>query len=130
MAHEMIHPSILKAVGYAQARITGGSEIEAVLADECPECLNVPEFAYLVGIDCPSYQQGKAVELDQQAEMLFSAALEKIESTSIREWACSEHNRPVWIRYMSGRIEDNAKSGRTTNPFTLATFIMATYIGL
>jgi len=65
----MIHPTIVKAVGYAQARITGGAPVESTLLDECPECLTVTEFAVLVGADCYSHDFGLRVEADRENVM-------------------------------------------------------------
>lgn len=38
------------------------------------------------------------------AEQLFQQALAKVESASIREWATSEHNRPIWIKAADAAI--------------------------
>lgn len=59
------------------------------------------------------------------AETLFDAALARIESASIKAWANSAHNRPVWIRYAQATI-DNGRA----DAVKLATVILCNAIGL
>lgn len=59
------------------------------------------------------------------AERLLSDALARIESASIRDWATSAHNRPVWLRFAQATI-DNGKANATK----LATLILCNAIGL
>lgn len=59
------------------------------------------------------------------AETLLESALATITSESIKAWATSAHNRPVWIRYAQATI-DNGKA----DPVKLATLILCNAIGL
>ena len=56
---------------------------------------------------------------------LLSAALEKVESASIRAWATSAHNYPILLKEAAARIE----RGRT-DPLQLTTAIVCCAIGL
>jgi hypothetical protein len=58
------------------------------------------------------------------AEDLFSAALTKIESDSIRAWAAGERNRPIWLRLAS------AYTDKPDGATRLATLILSEAIGL
>ncbi len=76
-----------------------------VRAGECQgECSNTPESS------------------------LLSRALMQVESASIRAWATTAHNRPLWLKYCAGTIA-GAKP-REPNIHTLAAFIVACAIGL
>jgi hypothetical protein len=58
------------------------------------------------------------------ANKLFEAALQKVESKSIREWAQSDHNRPLWLEYC------RTAKYEYTRPGILAPYIVALAIGL
>jgi hypothetical protein len=58
------------------------------------------------------------------ATEFFEASLAKVESKSIREWATSEQNRPIWIS-IAQRALDNGKSD--TDGF--AAYIVVTAMG-
>lgn len=59
------------------------------------------------------------------AETLFDAALARIESESIKAWANSARNRPVWLRYATAGLE----TGKL-DACKLATIILCNAIGL
>ena len=61
------------------------------------------------------------------AEHLFQEALKLVESSSIRSWATTEHNRPIFVQLADKVV---AKNGPTSNPTNFATYIVATAIGL
>jgi hypothetical protein len=60
------------------------------------------------------------------AEQLFEQALAKVESESIRQWANSERNRPVWIK-LAGLAVTNQKN---PDPVRFSALIVSTAIGL
>lgn len=57
-------------------------------------------------------------------EQLFNAALAKVESKSIRAWAVTDHNRPLWLRIAA----DCLSRGKDADFLCLQ--IVATAIGL
>lgn len=59
------------------------------------------------------------------AKRLLADALQNVESKSIREWATSDHNRPI----LEGEALARIKAGRV-DPVTLATAIVCHAIGL
>lgn len=59
------------------------------------------------------------------AETLLESALSRIESASIKAWATSEHNRPVWLRFCEAAIA-NGKADAAR----VATLILCNAIGL
>lgn len=59
-----------------------------------------------------------------QAETLFVEALKIVQSESIRKWAQTDHNRPLWVDYC-GKCRDTR-----ANPHAVAAYIMALAIGL
>lgn len=61
------------------------------------------------------------------AEELFQAALAKVDSEKIREWANSAHNRPLWIRAANAAILKH--NGQPDVSF-FAGWIVAEAIGL
>jgi hypothetical protein len=65
------------------------------------------------------------LESKSAAETLLDSALATIQSASIRDWANSAHNRPVWIRYAQATI-DNGRG----DAVKLATIILCNAIGL
>lgn len=54
----------------------------------------------------------------------FHAALEGVESASIREWATSEHNRPIWMQIATKMY----KQGKSVDDLTI--YIARMAIGL
>lgn len=71
-----------------------------------------------------SNQPHGAARLAKNAEALFEAALERVESKSIRAWATSQHNRPIWLDIAKRYV------GKDEAEIRLATDITATAIGL
>jgi hypothetical protein len=61
------------------------------------------------------------------AEQLLQTALEKVESDSIRQWATSEHNRPIWIKLADLAIQ---KQNGSPDVCRFSTAIVAAAIGL
>lgn len=60
------------------------------------------------------------------AEQLLQAALEKVESQSIRQWATSEHNRPIWIKLAELALAKKPDA----SPDRFSTLIVCSAIGL
>lgn len=58
------------------------------------------------------------------AEELFAAALAKVESASIRDWAQTEHNRPLWLKIAEKYV------GQPDAEYGLSSDIVGTAIGL
>lgn len=58
-------------------------------------------------------------------ESIFAAALANVESRSIREWADSEHNRPLWLEH----IRQIQAAGKTIDPLRLCAYIVITAMG-
>lgn len=61
------------------------------------------------------------------AEQLFRKALELVDSESVRDWATSEHNRPLFIRLAQAAID---KQLSISDPNAFAAFVVAKAIGL
>jgi hypothetical protein len=57
-------------------------------------------------------------------ETLFNETLKQVESNSIREWASSEHNRPLWLEIAKGYV------GKPNASELLLVDIVGTAIGL
>ncbi len=60
------------------------------------------------------------------AEQLFEQALAKVESESIRQWANSERNRPIWIKFAQRAILNQ----KEPDVFRFSALIVSTAIGL
>lgn len=60
------------------------------------------------------------------AETLFTQALERVESKSIREWATTDHNRPIFIQLAEKAIAKNPQ----TEVCMFSAYITVTAIGL
>jgi len=58
------------------------------------------------------------------AETLFAEALKIVESESIRNWATSDHNRPLWLDYCS------KCTGTRRDPNAVAAYIVCLAIGM
>jgi hypothetical protein len=65
-------------------------------------------------------------------ETLFNAALDKVESKRIRDWATSPHNYPIWLKIAENaiRVPPQNQIFAAPDPSWLAAFIVATAIGL
>jgi len=63
-------------------------------------------------------------------ETLLTDALALVESQSVRAWATTEHNRPIFVQLAAGAIQSAGVSGRDPNVHTFAAYIVATAIGL
>lgn len=61
------------------------------------------------------------------AATLFASALEKVESKSIREWATTAHNAPLFLKIAESSIAGKKKCA---DPEWFAAYIVATAIGL
>jgi hypothetical protein len=61
-------------------------------------------------------------------ETLLAAALEHVESASIRAWATSEHNRPIWLQIAAGAIKKAPDGSPDVHRF--AAYILCNAIGL
>ena len=59
------------------------------------------------------------------ATKLYEDAVAGIESESIRKWATSDHNKPLWLQICQNAI-DNGKR----DPDTMCAYMVATAIGL
>lgn len=64
------------------------------------------------------------------AETLLTDALAKVDSASVRSWASTEHNRPIFLQLAAGAIQSAAVTGRNPDVHTFAAYIVATAIGL
>lgn len=62
-----------------------------------------------------------------EAEQLLQAALEKVESQSIRQWVTSEHNRSIWLEIAQQAV---SKQNGSPDIFLFSALIVATAIGL
>jgi hypothetical protein len=58
-------------------------------------------------------------------ETLFTTALTHVESASIRKWAESERNRPIWLELATAALKKNPSS----DPIRFATFIVLKAMG-
>lgn len=59
------------------------------------------------------------------AQQLFEASLNKVESKSIRAWAQTDHNKPLWLD-----ICQNALNNKKSDPSAMAAYMVAVAIGL
>jgi hypothetical protein len=85
------------------------------------ECLNC-------GIPFPSTPSPNGVKAPgMNAEQLFEQALTKVESSTIRIWANSERNRPLWIKMAEAAI---VKHNGEPDVSIFAALIVAQAIGL
>jgi len=57
---------------------------------------------------------------------LLDEALSHVESDSVREWANSEHNRPIWEKIAQGALD---KNGGEYDVHRLAAYIVCVAIG-
>lgn len=60
-------------------------------------------------------------------EQLFQQALAKVESDSIRQWAETEHNRPIWLQLAELAIQ---KQNGKPDVYRFSAAIVASAIGL
>lgn len=60
------------------------------------------------------------------AEQLFEQALAKVESESIRQWAQTEHNRPIWIKLAELALAKKPDA----SPDRFSTLIVCSAMGL
>jgi hypothetical protein len=58
---------------------------------------------------------------------LLDAALEQVESESIRQWANSDHNRPVFEKMAQGAVD---KKGDDVDPVMFSAYVVSLAIGL
>lgn len=62
----------------------------------------------------------------KRANELFSKALERVQSESIRKWATSAHNGPLWLKISEDAIK---KGDRLNDPDWFAAYIVSVAIG-
>jgi hypothetical protein len=60
-------------------------------------------------------------------EQLFEQALARVESRSIREWATSPRNRPIWLRIAEATA---ARGGEDADPTRFSTYMVITAMGM
>jgi hypothetical protein len=60
-------------------------------------------------------------------ETLLAAALEHVESASVRAWATTDHNRPIFVTIAASAIQ---KSNGSPDVHRFAAYIVALAIGL
>lgn len=58
---------------------------------------------------------------------LLEVALAKVESDSIRAWANSDHNRPVWEKIAQTAVDNK---GDDVDPVAFSTYIVCEAMGL
>lgn len=63
---------------------------------------------------------------NSKAEKLFETALSLVDSGSIRAWAQSEHNRPIFIKLAQNMLNNGPDGAH----HKLATLIVSNAIGL
>jgi len=59
------------------------------------------------------------------ANELFDEAVAQIESKSIRAWATSDHNKPIWLKHIQSLLDE----GRKVDTQRLCTFMILTAMG-
>lgn len=64
---------------------------------------------------------------DAMADRLLSEALRKVKSDSIRKWATSANNFPLWQKIAKDAVK---KGGRLNDPDWFAGYIVATAMGM
>lgn len=57
----------------------------------------------------------------------LDAALGQVESESIREWANSDHNRPIFEKMAQGAID---KRGEEADPVMFSAYVVSLAMGL
>ena len=62
------------------------------------------------------------------AKKFLKEALAHVESRSIREWATSEHNLPIWVEITKGWLEKNGGPS-DNNRIRLTTYIVVEALG-
>lgn len=63
-------------------------------------------------------------------QSLFDGALSRVESASIRAWAQTSHNQPIWLQLAASALAKAAQTGSAPDPSRFAAFIVASAIGL
>lgn len=58
-----------------------------------------------------------------EARAFFNASLAKVESKSIREWATSKVNRPIWLKIAEGAV------AKGSSPEAFAAYMVCVAIG-
>ena len=58
-----------------------------------------------------------------EARAFFNASLAKVESKSIREWAVTPHNKPIWLKIAEGAV------ARGSSPEMFAAYMVCVAIG-
>ena len=53
------------------------------------------------------------------AEVIFQAALERVESANIRAWAQTSNNRPIFLKLTQLVLDKSGQEGATTKVATL-----------
>jgi hypothetical protein len=73
-----LHPELTKAISWARAHIAETGPVEFVLQDECPSFMELTDFAYLVGVDCASYREGRAIAEAEEAAQKAAFEAEQV----------------------------------------------------
>lgn len=63
--------------------------------------------------------------MKSEARAFFSRALAKVESKSIREWATTAHNKPLWLKI----AEEAVRREGTPCPERFAAYMVCVAIG-
>lgn len=58
------------------------------------------------------------------ANTLFTKSLQLVESKSIREWAQSAHNQPLWLKICQNAVDNNKN-----DPCRMAAYMVCVAIG-
>lgn len=70
---------------------------------------------------------GWGMKTTMEGYVLLAQALRRVESQSIREWAMTDHNRPILHQLATLAVEEK---GPSADPDHFAAFIVAKAIGL
>jgi hypothetical protein len=70
---------------------------------------------------------GAAAAKVKSGRELLDAAIGRIESKSIRAWATSPHNAPIWLKIAEGSFKKNG--GGEDNILRLSTYMVLTAMG-
>lgn len=65
----------------------------------------------------------------QEAEQLMFAAVRKLESKSVRDWATSAHNAPIFQTYVEGLVRKGKRCTNADDVLRLSAYICCLYLG-
>jgi hypothetical protein len=66
----------------------------------------------------------------KNATKFLNAALSRVESASIKEWAQSEHNLPVWTKIAEGEVKRGKSASKVDDVAWFAGYIVGSAMGL